>query len=401
MHKAKNDPVNTQSLMESYLSDEPIIKNIFKQCYFHPQSDGSSNFYHLFENDNQQNALQDYLGFLDGLKVVEEDLQSLISSKDVFYTNMFVDALHHFRSGQAYDFDNIEREYDELNKMVACAGDFYVFNEDGCKDMPSTRSNCLRIDIHSFHDDTCFDDTSRGSIIFANLQNYIKREKEFIDEMLFDLIDESNPNSIAQHINKTVVKFEYIDEKVKDLETNLKIHFEGLKKGPFEDWLDCTVIKRDLDRSHDKMCDYDVFEMSSHADLCFLILILITFATICIYVMSFCYEDEIVAKNDADFDNSENNSFHTKDEEDDNYFKNNKSDSELFDNSKKNDFKPEEFGEFKEDTFENDYNAKKSNAVNLGPGKGNTIHVEINQKNDEFYDPFNDVSDDNEYNFEK
>lgn len=424
MHKIKTDPASGQTLIESHLQGEPLVKNVFKYCYFEPQPNGSSNFYHLLEDHKQRAALQDYLGFLDALKVVEEDLETLISTKDTFYTNMFVDALYSFRKAETYDFGDIESQFNELNEMFSCSHIYYSFGEDGCSKMPLKKTECVRIDSHPFGYDDCVGNRSKSSQIFSRLQNYINREEEFIDEMLNDLIDESNPNSIARYINKTVQVFHFIQEKIQNLETNLRIHFEGLKHGPLEEWLDCTVIKKDVNRSYDKICEHDVFEMSSHADLYFLILVLIFCATICIFCLSFCYKEEESNNFGEDrkkkkkknknqgfdrrhsdvFDDNENDSFHTKDEDDDdNYLKKNNSDSELFDTFKNNE-NNNKHGNFETiggDTFENDYKPHKSNAINLRPGKDNTVNVNMNKNNDDFDDPFNNDSSENHYNFEK
>lgn len=289
MLKFRKDPSGAQTLMEPYLKEVPNVKSLVDNCFFNPQPDKSSNFYNIINEESERQALQHYLSFFDGLKVVHETIQGISEANDKFHTISFEAALNTFLDGTSFDFDDVFTRLAELNYIFSCSETYYSLSPTGCEKMPISKKKCVAINLDSYIDLECDGDNVEAKNLFTNLKNYMLSEKDFIDDMIYDL---SNPSdSILKLITDVTYKYTIINNKIKNLESNLDIHFSKLRDGPIEDWLDCTILKTEMNRSYEKLCRNAIYEMSFNADQFFALLCLMGLITIGIFALTFCFEE--------------------------------------------------------------------------------------------------------------
>ena len=289
MHKFQESPEHTRDLIKPFLVNNDNVFKIFDICYFKKSNNPVRDFYELLPNQRSQQAMQQYLAFLDGLKLIHEDFKSINVDTDKFYSNNFIQALESYKNGAAFDFDDVFSQLILLNYNFSCSNIYYTLNSQGCKSMPSDKTICVEVYNNYFKPDDCVKNISENTVIFTKLQNYMQAEVELMDEMISEVAESSPKDSILKIIQTIYDDYSFIDSRVKVLETSLKTHFSTLADGPIETWLDCQVIKQEVTKSYNRLCFHHLYDMTKFLDLTSTIATFASIFVVVLFIMSFCF----------------------------------------------------------------------------------------------------------------
>jgi len=290
MYQLDKDPYNTRDKILPYLLDDPEVSKVFEHCYFQPEPHSPKNFYNLLESSGEKDSTANFLSFLDGIKLIHEDVQIMDKDQDIYYTDRLVEALESFKTGESLDFDDVFNKLGILNYNFDCSHIYYSLTDKECENLPGGKTTCIRIDTGSFTTDQCMEDKiGESAPIFDNLKEYITREKIFIDNILEDVNGATNDSSLVNMIHSTIEKFEIIDGTVRNLNSNLATNFDSMVKGPIEDWLNCGIIRDELKKTFNSMCNHDTETMMKFGDLNFFIIFISLIMTNILFVISCCF----------------------------------------------------------------------------------------------------------------
>ena len=62
-----------EGLFHMYLEQDKIVYQIFNECYFEPGKVNNLNFFQLVDGVDQQKTMQEYVDFLDSVKLIHDD----------------------------------------------------------------------------------------------------------------------------------------------------------------------------------------------------------------------------------------------------------------------------------------------------------------------------------------
>jgi hypothetical protein len=290
MYKMIKEPVDMRRTISSLFSEDHQMFNVFDKCYFSQSSDKDSNFYSLFEEDSQE-SLSTFLGFMDGLKLFHEEFQLINLNNDKSFSMDMISALESYKNGMNYDFDDVSESLNKLNENFSCSSVVYVLDSSKCNNLPATKDTCIYIKTGSFKNDPCISNYAQSDLLFGRLQSYIQAEGKLMDDMLYHLKDPQNKSSVVGLIDKILLEFNAINNMVLGIETELTTHFENLRDGPLEKWLDCGVIKSELIRGFDNMCDVELEDVGNFAMMNLAVILLSFFAVIINFILLFCGDE--------------------------------------------------------------------------------------------------------------
>ena len=293
LHQFKHDPENTKPLIQKHLLKDEAVLNVLEKCYFNPKISDSLNFYDLFKSQQSRSAIENYLTFLDAIKVFHEEANGIRPETDRFHTKAFEEKIVAYKDGLSYDFPDVFRNLSLLNYNFTCSDMYFALTDKTCVEMPDNKTHCVIILTGIFTQDPCMNTllSEESESIFLKLQNHMKAEQIYADEMLDDLVGPNNSNSILNKIEVVLLEFGKVDANVKKLTTDLHSSFKDMAPGHLYNWLDCRAIRKDIDTSYDRLCGHYLFSLGQYGDVTFFILF---FAFICIamiFVMTCCFEN--------------------------------------------------------------------------------------------------------------
>lgn len=395
MFQMDADPYNTRDKIIPYIANNQSVRDVFEHCYFKLEQDSAENFYKLFRSTPNQMAVSDYLSFLDGLKLVDEGVKYMEKDKDVYYTHQVIEALKTFQTGKSLDYDDVFNNLSVLNYNFDCSDIYYALTDTECANIPAGKHTCIRIDTGHYQKHACMEDVSgRSAVLFDNLKEYITREKDFIHQILLDMNGAGNDEALLSKIHHTIEKYEMVDQKVRWLNSDLKTNFSSMTKGSVGDWLNCGVIRDEVKKTFNSLCNHDLEVMMKFGDLNFMIIFLALVIINMLFVLSCCFPEAIKKVNRSSTEEL-NNTF-----EGQNVFQENEDSSPIQYKdddgppTPDNEMKP--FGDF--GTFKN------PEPKSSGPVKGDRVagggEFEKMDEKDDFDDPFNQFGT-NEYDFKK
>lgn len=396
MYQLDSDPYNTHDKLMPYIAHNQAVADVFHHCYFRPEQDDAVNFYNLLKSSQNRVAVSDYLSFLDGLKLVHEDVEYMSKDKDVHYTNQVIEALKTFQTGQSLDFDDVFNNLSVLNYNFDCSDIYYALTDSECAGKPSSKHTCIRIDTGHYQKHECMEPLSgRSAVLFDNLKEYITREKEFIHRILLDINGADNDDSLLSKIHQTILKYEQVDQKVRGISTDLRTNFDSMVPGSVGDWLDCGVIRDDVKKTFNSMCNHDLEFIMKFGDLNFLIVLVALFVVNILFVLACCFPEAIRKVNRSSTEEL-NNTFEGQnvfDGEDSSPIRYKDDD----DGPPTPDNEMQPFGDF--GTFKNPQ-PKSSQPAKGDRVTGGDSGFEKMDEKDDFDDPFNQFGT-NEYEFKK
>jgi hypothetical protein len=292
MYQLKESPKITKSKIASYFQKDKQISRIFDQCFLGDNEDHTQNFYNIFEEVNTQISLQQFLEFMDGIKMIHEDVESMATEYDTKYTESIVKTFTNIRSGITTDFDDIEPSLNKLNGNFDCTEIIYVLEKNQCTHLPPNKTNCIDVKTGEFESAVCVHKFTESYDIFMNLKQYMKDEEELMEAMLYKLDGNNNPKSILSLIRKTYLEFDMINKKVKSFDSKLDTHFSSLKEGPIETWLDCGVIQNEISKSFKNICTDKLEDITNYAQMNLAIILICYGSMIVFFISTFCLKDE-------------------------------------------------------------------------------------------------------------
>ena len=291
MYKMITDPFDSRKIIGEYFTTEHPMLQVFDHCYFKESSDKDVNFYDLF-SENSGQTLNTFLGFFDSLKMFGEEYQAINVHNDKRFTMNMIEALETYKNGVNYDFDNIKPTLESLNNHFACSKTLYVLDPNKCKNLPPSKETCISIKTGHYQSHPCVTDFAQSKLQFSRLQEYMHAEAKLLDDMLYYLNDSDNKSSILLIINKVLTEFAEIDVQIKQIETDLKTHFDTLRDGPLETWLDCGVVASQLKQSFSNICDVKLEEVGNFAMINLVVFLFGFFSVLINFVLIFCEEGE-------------------------------------------------------------------------------------------------------------
>ena len=393
MYQMENEPFLTKDIITPYILEEEHVKKVFDHCYFNPLRDTAENSFSLLSTAENKITTANFFSFLDGIKMIHEDTKAMNKDMDIYYTDRLIDSLYAFKSGESLDFDDVFNNLSLLNYNFDCSNIYYSLTDKDCSPLPAGKTSCVKILTGHFTTHECMSDkTSESAILFDNLKEYITREQTFIDNIVNDV--RGDEDSIQSKIYASVNKFEKVDEKVRKLNTNLNKDFDKLVNGRLSDWLDCGVIRNEVKKTFNSLCNHDTQKMMKFGDLNFFIIFFSMITVNILFILTCCFKElpkKKLKSKEEDLDNTfeEQNVFDDNDADSMDYYKK--------DDSPKNiEMKPfGDFGTFKNPEPKKIESSGKGDRVDVGEGEFNKI-----EEKDEFDDPFNQFGD-NEYDFKK
>lgn len=396
MYQMEHDPYKTEEVIKPYLLQDPHINDFFKHCYFAPKRDSADNFFSLISGENEKIALLNYFSFLDGLKMSHENVLTLSKDLDVYYTDRLIESLKSFKTGESLDFDDVFNNLAKLNYIFSCSNIYYSLTERDCNELPAGKTVCVKILTGNFEEASCMsNDVGESAVLFDELKEYITREQTFIDNILEDVNGSSNDDSIVSKLHTTIDHFDMLDKKIRNISTTLNRDFDKLVPGRLEDWMDCGVVRDEVKKSFNNLCNHDMQKLMKFGDLNAYIILFAMISVNILFCLSCCYTEQ--SKKKVKEQENLNDTF-----EDDNIFdkKSGSSSPEYFkkDDSLENiEFKQmgAEFG-----TFKNPEPVKKDKPTKLQRVDVEDVGFGDKKEDDDFDDPFNQFGD-NEYDFKK
>lgn len=288
MYQMKENPVITNSKIKNYVKSDVIISNIFDKCFSDDSTDHTQNFYSLFEDEQVKTSIQEFLEFLDGIKMLHEEVKFMDSNYDTKLTESMAATFQAYKDGELYDFEDIEHKISQLNQYFECAHIFFSLSQKGCE----KKTKCINIKQDEFESPQCVSYIIEAKQIFDNLHAYIMAEDQLMEEILFKLNSPKNPKSLLNLINKILMEFEQINSKVKNLDSKLDTHFDQLADGAIHTWLDCGVVKDQIKKSFNNLCDSKVEDLTNFVNLNIAIILISFFSLIIFFILSFCFDEQ-------------------------------------------------------------------------------------------------------------
>ena len=292
MYQLKKYPKETKTKITSFLQKDEIMNNIFNKCFFGEYEDHTQNFYSIFDKENTKTSIQEFLEFMDGIKMVHEEINMMDSQYDTRLTESMGRTFQSYKDGELYDFKDVMPNILKLNSYFECSEIFYSLSEKNCNKLPVGKTKCIKIKTDQFESPDCVDKSTLVKELFDNLQAYIQAEDELMEEILFKLNRENNPKSLLNLIKKVINEFEDINIKVKNLNTKLNTHFEELGDGPLQNWLDCGVIQDEIQKSFNNICDSKIEDLTNFVNLNLAVFLISFFSLIIFFILTFCLEEE-------------------------------------------------------------------------------------------------------------
>jgi len=292
MYQLKETPEITKPKISSFFQQDKQLSAIFNECFLGENNDPTLNFYFIFDDVNTRISLQQFLEFMDGIKMLHEDVASMVNEYDTKYTEGVVQDFKELRSGLTADFGDVQPNLNQLNEYFECSETIYTLHKDQCGVLPPDKTTCIDVHTGTFDSQTCVNQLTASRELFNNLKAYMIDEAQLMEEMVYQLDGQNNPNSILSMIKKTYLEFNEINKKIQSLDSELDSHFNILKSGPIETWLDCGVIHDEIYKSFNNICTDKLEDMSNFANMN-LGIILICYSLMVIYfILTFCFKDE-------------------------------------------------------------------------------------------------------------
>ena len=292
MFQLHNDPFVTRNKLIPYLQKEEHFLTAFENCYFEPKKDSAENFLSIIPGQEKQAATLAYVSFLDGIKLIHEDTQPINQTTDIFHTDTFVNGLNGYKSGESHDFDDVFANLSILNYNFDCSSVYYSLTEKDCDQLPSGKTTCVKIKTGHYIANECNPDKNgESAVLFDNLKEYITREVIFIDNILNEVNGANNDEALLNKIKSISMKFEMIDDKVRALKSDLHTNFESMVKGRLEEWLDCSVVRDEVTKTFNSMCNHDTEKLMKFGDINFFIIFLSTVVVIGMFFLTFCLKE--------------------------------------------------------------------------------------------------------------
>jgi hypothetical protein len=291
MYQLKTRPSFTKPKVLSFLKQDEILYDIVQTCLFDNDENHTENFYSLFKTPQTKDSLSQMLGFLDGIKMLHEEFSILKYQYDTTFTSTMIETLEDYKSGEKYDYLDIHHRLHDLNDNYHCSEIFFSVNVSNCQSLPENKTRCINIQENNFENDPCVKKQSESETLFNNLKTSMKDESQYMEEVLYQLDGKNNPYSIMSLINKALLEFKTIDQKVRAFDTELNTHFENLSQGPLETWLDCGVIQDEMAKSFNNICDSKLEDLTNFVNLNLAIIIICYGAINIFFVITFCLKD--------------------------------------------------------------------------------------------------------------
>jgi hypothetical protein len=292
MYQLKKDPYNTRDLIMPYLLQDKEVHDIFDHCYFSPAKNDPNNFFAFLSGEQEKMALSNYFSFLDGVKMVHEEVVNINSDTDLFYTQRVVESLKTFKTGESLDFDDVFNNLSILNYNFDCSDIYYSLTERDCPNAITNNKKCIKILNGTYLNHDCMiHKNGESAVLFDNLKEYITREQSFIDDILEDINGVHNPESIESKLNTAIATFQMIDQKIRSLNTDLNRDFDKMVPGMLENWLDCGVIRDEIKKSFSNVCHHDTETLMKFGDLNFYIIFLGMISANIMFFLTCCYSE--------------------------------------------------------------------------------------------------------------
>ena len=226
------------------------IKLIIDKCIM-PNND-TDQLFSLITNNEQSFALNAYLDFLEGLKLVNDDKQAINSKTDSYSVVAFGNHLEKAKKGYEIEFKELRDKLQQLNQMFMCSDTFYSWSFYTCSMTHTAKQNCIRLDQDHFYHEDCVEDIDAAREIFKALKRHFVEEVDLVTKMQNDL--KGNDFSLLTHLQVIWRLNDSIYTKVEVFKEVLKTHFEDFDDGRLENWLDCSVIQEDLEVMFQDTC---------------------------------------------------------------------------------------------------------------------------------------------------
>jgi hypothetical protein len=230
------------------------VQEIVNQCYLDTTEASNEMIYSMMKNDEQTQAIKGFLDFLDGLKTIDDDIQSINHLTDEYETVKFGEVLENKRRGVVLEFPELADSLVELNTLFSCTQYHYDWSDYTCNKVDLKGKSCIRIDQDEYIFDDCVPDDVTARDLFIKLQAYFTKEVELMSNMIENLLQVSNSDSIMNNFKTVWRQNTFVYEKVGEIETSLNLHFQSFDDGQLQDWLNCKLIKNDLKIVHDNIC---------------------------------------------------------------------------------------------------------------------------------------------------
>lgn len=291
MYQLNTNPEQTKAKVLGYFEKDELVHSILDKCYLGASKDPTANFYSIFEKQETRESLQLFLEFMDGIKMLHEEVQTMRNDYDTQFTESMVHKLKSLQVGEVTDFDDVSPALEKLNNYFECSETVYVLDANQCSFLPPAKSNCIDVKTGAYKSEVCVSHDSESQALFDKLRNHMKAEDELMEEMIYQLDGQNNPRSILALISKIFQEFETINTKVKSLDTKLDSHFDRMSDGPIETWLNCEVLQAEVAKSFNNLCDNKLEDMANFVNMNLAVIILCYFLVIIFFLMTFCLRD--------------------------------------------------------------------------------------------------------------
>lgn len=272
--------------VETDFNANPEAKLVIDLCYSSSKESASKGIYSLLKDEGQVEALAGYLEFLDGLKTVDDDKQAVNHLTDEYQTVFFGNRLEQKRKGQEQEFRELSEALDKLNQLVSCGNVVYSWTSETCKKAQESKEQCVKIETGEYVPIECVEQKDHAKSLFEQLQRHFQVEVKLMSEMIEGLLPESNPDSVMHHLVRVWTSNNYIYEKVGEVEGNLKVHFQTLDDGELHNWLNCSLIKQDLEAVYNGVCLSRLVYGVRFADFCSVLMVLMFVLIVLSYALT-------------------------------------------------------------------------------------------------------------------
>lgn len=291
LYQMRNDPFNTKTKIEPYLKQNSVVDRIFNECYFEAKKTNSLNFFSLLDNDKEQHSMQQYVDFLDSIKLIHDDFSVIDRSNNKYFTESYIGLLKDKMNGVSFDFDGVEDALRSFNESISCANIAYALTSKSCGQQISNQETCLGILENEFTVPDCVSNKDEAELNFSRLKEYISRETDLINEMLVYLEGPRTGGSILSLTDQIASQFEFLDRKVRSLDSNLHSNLSQFSQGSLKKWLDCGVIQNEIAKTFNNVCDRKTEDLLKFTDLNFGLLVIGFISVSIMFVATFCLTD--------------------------------------------------------------------------------------------------------------
>ena len=291
MYQLRTDPFNTNDKIKSYLMTDKQIYKVYEHCYLSTSDSEELGFLHLAEGDKEQQSMQEMVEFLDSIKLIHDDYKVIDNSTNKYYTVSFISVLESYKNGEAFDFDDVFSSLNSLNQFFHCSNISFALTKNACSQKVAKKDICIGILEEDFETADCVTAADESKELFEKLKTHIQEEVLLLDEMLLYLQGPRDGQSMLELIDKIVTQFTLIDEKVRQLDTNLHTNMDDLAQGSIKDWLECGVIRDEVAKTFNNLCNKKLEDLLKFSDLNFCILTLSMFSMLIVFLLTFCLKD--------------------------------------------------------------------------------------------------------------